>query len=205
MNDSTRLRLITAARDIFADKGFDAASVREITSAADANLAAITYHFGSKEALYDAVLEHTFEPVASLLRKTLHEGPLVDRPPLDRIEALVRGFLGRLDSAPKLPLLILHQAIRREGLPGPTHAKMQEVIGTLASLIREGQGDGTIRDGDAQLMALSIWAQPVYFGLIRCLAPAIMQGDASAIPSMESRSDHIVRFIRRGLVGDQGE
>ncbi len=54
----TRARLIEAGLDIFGRQGFEAASTREIAKLAQANLAAILYHFGSKEALYRAVAEH---------------------------------------------------------------------------------------------------------------------------------------------------
>jgi AcrR family transcriptional regulator len=56
--DETRMRLLDAAGEIFSCKGFHAATVREITRAAKANVAAIHYHFGSKDRLYLAVLEH---------------------------------------------------------------------------------------------------------------------------------------------------
>ncbi|MBB3932151.1 AcrR family transcriptional regulator [Kaistia hirudinis] len=54
----TRQRLLLAALDAFGRYGFDGASTREIARRADANLAAIVYHFGSKEALHLAVAEY---------------------------------------------------------------------------------------------------------------------------------------------------
>jgi AcrR family transcriptional regulator len=54
----TRDRLIEAAIDVFGRHGYEGATTRQIAKAADANLAAIVYHFGSKEALYLAVAEH---------------------------------------------------------------------------------------------------------------------------------------------------
>jgi AcrR family transcriptional regulator len=54
----TRERLIEAAIDVFGRHGYEGATTRQIANAADANLAAIVYHFGSKEALYLAVAEH---------------------------------------------------------------------------------------------------------------------------------------------------
>lgn len=54
--EGTRAALVEAAAGIFADKGFEAGSIREITRAAGANVAAVTYHFGGKEGLYRAVL-----------------------------------------------------------------------------------------------------------------------------------------------------
>jgi len=52
MADETRLRILRSAGPIFADKGFEGTTVREICGAAEVNLASVNYHFGSKETLY---------------------------------------------------------------------------------------------------------------------------------------------------------
>lgn len=63
----TRAQLIEAALDVFGRLGFEGATTRGIAKAADVNLAAIVYHFGSKEALHIAVAEH----VAANLKQAL--------------------------------------------------------------------------------------------------------------------------------------
>jgi AcrR family transcriptional regulator len=60
---ATRERLIAAAETLFAERGVTGASLRDITSRAGANLAAVNYHFGSKEGLLRAVLETRLGPV----------------------------------------------------------------------------------------------------------------------------------------------
>lgn len=55
--EQTRHRLIEAALALFAENGFRGTSTRDIAAGADANVAAVNYHFGSKELLYHAVLE----------------------------------------------------------------------------------------------------------------------------------------------------
>ncbi|KAA0089440.1 TetR/AcrR family transcriptional regulator [Paraburkholderia sp. T12-10] len=52
----TKARILDAAEDIFIECGYEAMSLRQITSRADVNLAAVNYHFGSKEALIHAML-----------------------------------------------------------------------------------------------------------------------------------------------------
>lgn len=55
---TTKSRLLEAAGEEFAEKGYDAASIRKICDRVDANCAAVNYHFGSKEQLYlEALLE----------------------------------------------------------------------------------------------------------------------------------------------------
>jgi len=59
----TRDRLLDAAEKHFAERGFAGASVREITADAQANLSAVSYHFGSKEELFVAVVARVMEPI----------------------------------------------------------------------------------------------------------------------------------------------
>jgi AcrR family transcriptional regulator len=57
----TRARLMDAALGLLAERGEEGVSLREITSAADANVAAVSYHFGSLKALCDAAVEQALE------------------------------------------------------------------------------------------------------------------------------------------------
>jgi AcrR family transcriptional regulator len=87
----TRAQLIEAALDVFGRRGFEGASTREIAKAAGANLAAIVYHFGSKEALYIAVAEHIVTGINSRVGAVLAEAAEAPATP----EA-ARGMLHRL-------------------------------------------------------------------------------------------------------------
>ena len=63
MNRSTKDRILDAAERLFAERGFNATSLREITAEAGVNLAAVNYHFQSKEALILAVVVRRVRPV----------------------------------------------------------------------------------------------------------------------------------------------
>jgi AcrR family transcriptional regulator len=60
---NTKERILDASERLFANHGFDAVSLRQITTDAGANLAAVNYHFGSKEALIAAVVGRYLEPI----------------------------------------------------------------------------------------------------------------------------------------------
>jgi AcrR family transcriptional regulator len=59
----TKIKILDTAEKLFGMNGFDATSLREITTAADVNLAAINYHFQSKDSLIDAIVARRIEPV----------------------------------------------------------------------------------------------------------------------------------------------
>ncbi|HEV2220385.1 MAG TPA: TetR/AcrR family transcriptional regulator [Casimicrobiaceae bacterium] len=60
---TTKERILDAAEALFMEHGYEATSLRAITAAAEANLAAVNYHFGSKEALFQAVLTRRLDPM----------------------------------------------------------------------------------------------------------------------------------------------
>ena len=66
----TKERILDTAEVLFAQKGYQAVSVREITSAARCNLAAVNYHFGKKENLYLEVFRSRWVPRATRIRES---------------------------------------------------------------------------------------------------------------------------------------
>jgi len=69
----TKRRILDAAEHLFAVNGYRGTSLRTITAAAKANLAAVNYHFGSKQALIEAVIERRIVPLNRLRLQRLEE------------------------------------------------------------------------------------------------------------------------------------
>lgn len=63
LSQDTKTRILDAAETLFTEHGFEATSLRSLTSAAGVNLAAVNYHFGSKEELFQAVLTRRLDPM----------------------------------------------------------------------------------------------------------------------------------------------
>jgi AcrR family transcriptional regulator len=69
----TRTRLLDAALDQLAERGEDGVTLRELTDAAGANVAAVSYHFGSLKSLCDAAIEHALERYLEAQQTALSE------------------------------------------------------------------------------------------------------------------------------------
>jgi TetR/AcrR family transcriptional regulator, regulator of cefoperazone and chloramphenicol sensitivity len=72
-DDSTRNKLIEAGLDVFGSMGYEAATTRIIAKQAGVNLAAIPYHFGGKEGLYNAVMQYISDTIGARLLDNLKE------------------------------------------------------------------------------------------------------------------------------------
>jgi AcrR family transcriptional regulator len=88
---ATRTRLLDAAERLFAEHGFAATSLRTVTDAADANVAAVNYHFGSKEGLLRAVVQRAMAAVNQERLRLLDELRAAAGPP--EVADLVRAFV----------------------------------------------------------------------------------------------------------------
>ena len=60
--ECTRIRLLNSAAEVFADRGFEDATVRQICERAGANVALVNYYFGDKLELYTKVLRFSLQP-----------------------------------------------------------------------------------------------------------------------------------------------
>jgi AcrR family transcriptional regulator len=113
--ESTADRLVSAAERLFAERGIEAVTVRDITKAASANTAAMHYHFGSKEVLLRAVLERR----AAELR--------------DRRDALLREV--ESSAEPTLRLVVESLVVPTAELAADDRHGGRYYVGFLASLL----------------------------------------------------------------------
>jgi AcrR family transcriptional regulator len=96
MNDTqpiTTERILDAAERLFADHGFEGTSIRDIVNDAKVNLAAIHYHFRSKEALLEAVLARRISVVSAARLERLAAAEAAAAPRSPSVEEILRAFI----------------------------------------------------------------------------------------------------------------
>src|SRR6185503_3790882 len=88
----TRTRILDAAEELFMLHGFEGTSMRLLTSRAGVNLAAVNYHFGSKDALIEALFRRKLDPMNTARLAELERLESEGRPLAP--EAIIRAFVG---------------------------------------------------------------------------------------------------------------
>src|SRR2546423_3621007 len=85
--ERTRTRLMEAALGLIAERGEEGVTLRELTDAADANVAAVSYHFGSLKSLCDAAIDQALESYLDA-----QDAPVSALPPESTLEELAAAF-----------------------------------------------------------------------------------------------------------------
>ncbi len=195
----TERRLLEAAGAVFAERGFRGATIREICRRAGANVAAIHYHYGDKEALYAAVLRYGHR---AALEKYPPDGGLPpDAPAEARLRAYVRSFLRRLldegEYAWAGQLLSREMADPTPALDGVVQ-NIRPAAERLGGIVRELAGPKAGSD-DLRRCAFSIVAECLFYRHARPVLDRLDPGRRYDEKEIEALTDHIVRFSLAGL------
>lgn len=163
-SDPTEARLIEAARQVFAENGFQAATIREICARANANVAAVNYHFGDKAGLYLAVMRNSLK--ASMLPEP-RDAAAHAATPEEGLRLMIAALVRRMQSPVAAPAchfrIMAHEMAQpTELLPRvveevmrPNYAAMREVVARI--LNRPADDDLT------RLCAHSILGQALHY------------------------------------------
>jgi len=154
----TRGKLLSAAGAVFAEKGFRDATTAEICRKAGANIAAVNYHFRSKEQLYVEAWRYAFE--RSVEAYPPDGGVPAAAPAEDRLRGRIRALVGRMMDPGSLDFDIAHKEMANPtGLLGEVmHRAIEPMRRGFMDLVRELLG-GRAASRQVQLCAMSIHAQ----------------------------------------------
>jgi AcrR family transcriptional regulator len=114
----TRRRLLEASRALLAEHGRSGVTLRTVTESAEANVAAVRYHFGSMEALLDVTIEHAVEALAEAQAEGLRRLPR-DAGVSEIVAAWARPVLGAVSGPPSEDRTLIRAAARASTDPSP--------------------------------------------------------------------------------------
>jgi TetR/AcrR family transcriptional regulator, regulator of cefoperazone and chloramphenicol sensitivity len=196
----TRQRVLEAAGEVFAERGFRAATVREICQRAKANLAAVNYHFGDKERLYAAVLQYTFCRAVETYPLDLGLG--AEATAAERLRAFIRAHLfSVLDEG----LPAWHGKLRAREMAEPTRALdavVDQMIRPEAELLMAIVRDLIGHDAAPQRVwrcTASIIGQCLFYHHARPVIMRLNLEQTYTPEAIEELVDHIAQFSLAGL------
>lgn len=151
-----QIHIMEAAEKLFAAKGFEGSSVRDIADAAGVNLAMISYYFGSKEKMMEALFEYRGNFMKLKLENLLADESIT---PWEKIQAVVDQYLERLLNNPDF-----YRIMSREQMESSNTMISQKIIeiksrniGLLASIMKQGQDNGSFKKSvDVPLLLMTL-------------------------------------------------
>lgn len=202
--DTTRERILEAAEAVFAEKGFAAATIRDIlTRARVGNVAAVNYYFGDKERLYvEAVKSAHVCCNSTIPLPEWRPGTPADQKLREFVHVLIRRmFQQQRPSAIQL-------MIREMAMPSPAGAEIvQEYIRpmaeTLSGILADLRPD--LPESDRFLFGCSIVGQCLFYRTNRNVLVHLMGDENFQMLDGERLAEHIAEFSLRGLGAISGQ
>ena len=199
--DTTRERIVEAAGEIFAEKGFDTTTVRDICQRAEANIAAVNYYFGDKQRLYvEAVVRaHRWR----MERARLPEWT-ADTPPQQKLADFVATFIRRIRTGPEntwhTRLIMREMMNPREACVELVQSSIRPQFEILQGILREMLPAGTTEE-KLHLTAFSIVGQCLFYHFADPVVRNLLKGEEYATYDVAKLASHIVEFSLAAVEG----
>jgi len=150
-----RAHILTVAEQLFAEQGFDGTSVRDIAQGANVNLAMISYYFGSKEKLLEALIEERFHYTLGFLEELSKDQHLN---PWDKIEGLIEFYVDKIMNNYRFHCILTQQfnATRSTEVKAMIISIKLRNLEQVKKVIAEGQRKNMFRKVDIEFTISSI-------------------------------------------------
>src|SRR5215216_3185277 len=139
-----QVQIIEAAEELFAEKSFAGTSVRDIAEAANVNLAMISYYFGSKDKLMEAMFKHKGEHFRVQLESLIQDDKMSS---IQKVEKFIDDYIDRI-----LKKQCFHKIMVREQMTDNNTAVTQHIyelkeanLALIKQLIQQGQKKGDFK------------------------------------------------------------
>jgi AcrR family transcriptional regulator len=195
---STKARILAAAEEVFAAKGFQGASTREIAARAGVNISSLHYHWESKETLYFGVFRNVFDQIVDLLQNTL--GPLLARH--GKREEAIDVAMGQLfdffAENPNVPKLLLRRIVENEEIEVGIE---RDVLVPAWSVFSEwlGRLGRRFSDEESRLFMLSVHAVVLVYLLDSRSYRSLLGGSVRSGPLRDQVRRHVIDLVHRLL------
>ncbi len=196
--------IIDNAIELFAERGFEGTSIRELAAKAEVNVAMVNYYFGSKEKLFEAMVAQKAAYSKGMIDEIVKDKSLSD---LEKIDKIIEGFVTRLFTNRKFHRII-HQELmlsKRENLQDTIVNILYPNSAAIKTLIDSAIKKGTFKKVDSALVIASVIGTINHVLLSKKMCNKLFGKEDSHIPYEDPKfikrvSEHIKEMIHAYLI-----
>lgn len=185
-----KMRILLSARKLFAEQGFEGTSVRQICEHAGANVALVSYHFGGKEKVFEAIFEHFFPG---------NEIPLSEeqlREPISGLRIIIAGIVNfSCVDDKELSFIVQQEMIMNSPRKPIVHKYLYPVWSKVKELLQRGKEQGVFEFDSLSYTLLMVMGTALAHKREYKFDELI---DEAEMNSLET-ADQTITFILRGL------
>jgi len=196
--EATREALLAAATSLFAERGYDGATVDAIAATAHVNKAMINYHFSGKRGLYTAILKRDFGWALTQLTELASEPVRADA----KLARFVAIFGELHQRRPGLSAMMLREAMSGGvGLDPTLLPDIRRIFEAVQSIVAQGVHEGTFRDVDPLFMHHTVIGSLAFFFAAKPLRDRMIASGIVPIapPDPQKFIAHVQELLARGL------
>ena len=190
--------------DLFGQKGFEGTSVRDIAAGAGVNLAMINYYFGTKEKLFENVVEYKASYLKGVFEELVHNKLLSQ---IEKLDVVIDSYIDRMFQNPQFHHL-LHRELSLENRPQMKEAIAEILLRNFVSLkaiIQNGIDSGEFNPVDAELTIATLIGTINHLLLSGIMCRKILQKSKSFNPYQSKKlkeriSEHLKKLLRSHLL-----
>ena len=198
----SRDRILDAAEDLFARRGFAGIGMREVAEAVGLGKSSLFHHFKNKPQLYAAVCGRILCRIEERLMRTLAAGGT----PAERLERWLDDLIDLLADNPSYARVLLRSLFEDDDLAGEmpeeieTQRAIESIMGSAAAFLREGMGNGSFRAANVPHLLLTLVGQTVFPFASGDFGKEILGKDVFDPAEVQRRKHELRDFIRFGLI-----
>lgn len=197
-----RAKILDAAEELFARRGFAGVGLSEIAEAVGLGKSSLFHHFPTKAQLYAAVVERILSEIEAALMRALAAGGS----PVERLDRWVDTIVDLLGARPPHSRLLLRSLFEDDELSGSSDeeraadATLARIISSASHLLREGMAGGALRAASIPHTLQSLIGLIIYHFASGDFGAELLGKPVFAPAEVKRRKHEIRAFLHHGLV-----
>jgi len=197
---TTRNAILDAAEQLFAEHGFEATTTRMLAQASNTNLAMISYHFGGKEKLMEALLRRRMQDTGTALQQAM-DAPNISA--TEKMKLIADAYLEKVVRKDRCITRIMSRELSLDSRPASMEVASNVIMENrrrIAEVIRQGIATGEFRKVDPEMCTHMLMGAIMQYNMSPYLSIRLMEGDPETDshtdePFLERLRNHLHSFI----------